>query len=66
MRAARNYESESSDDEEEEQKKPWDFKIPLAKHQITEKPEEVQEHEFFNLLDEKERKRLLGKQVFHF
>ena len=66
-RAVRNYDGESSDDEEEEeQKKPWDFKIPLAKHQIDERPEEVQEHEFFNLLDEKERKRLLGKPIILF
>ncbi|CBY16117.1 unnamed protein product, partial [Oikopleura dioica] len=62
-RASRNYNAESSDEEEDEQKKPWDFKIPLAKHQISEKPEEVQEHEFFNLLDEKERKRLLEKET---
>jgi hypothetical protein len=33
---------------------------------MTEKPEEVQEHEFFNLLDEKERKRLLGNLQPHF
>lgn len=61
QRVERRYSSES--EEEEDPKKPWDFKITNAKHRIDEKPDEVQEHEFFNLLDEKERKRLLEKKL---
>lgn len=54
---------DSSDDEDKEPKHPWDFKIGGGNKKQDEAPDEVQEHEFFNLLDEKERKRLLEKKL---
>lgn len=56
-------ESVSEDDEPKEPKHPWDFKIGGGVKRQDEAPDEVQEHEFFNLLDEKERKRLLEKKL---
>merc|ERR1711937_815898 len=53
---------DSSSDEEPEFKHPWDFALS-GHNKKDEAPDEVQEHEFFNLLDEKERKRLLEKKL---